>query len=101
MGALQIDLLDTSFAIKASEDDEYLKKLLDYYKRYIEQIQQSGTLENPLQISILAGVMLCDELFKAKNGEVSVKTNFDIVSEKVEKLTLDMIKKIDSVLEND
>lgn len=101
MGALQINLLGTSFALKADEDDAYLEKLLKYYERFTSQIQQSGTLTNPLQISILAGIMISDELFKAKNGEDSAKIDFkalNALNEKVEKLTLDMIEKIDSVL---
>ncbi|MBQ3671047.1 MAG: cell division protein ZapA [Treponema sp.] len=98
MGALQIDLLGTSFALKADEDDEYLEKLLSYYERFTSQIRQSGTLTNPLQISILAGLMISDELFRTKNGEDSAKTDFQSLNEKVEKLTLDMIQKIDSVL---
>lgn len=98
MATLQIDLLGTSFALKADETDEYLGNLLKYYERYTSQIQQSGTLTNPLQVSILAGIMVCDELFKAKNGEDSTKANFDEINEKLERLTLEMINKIDTVL---
>ena len=42
--------------------------------------------------------MISDELFRTKNGEDSAKTDFQSLNEKVEKLTLDMIQKIDSVL---
>ena len=99
MGALKIDLLGTSFTLSADESDEYLENLLKYYERVATQIKDSKTLTNPLQISILAGIMICDEMFKAKNGEDSVKINFKEASEKVEKITLDMIHKLDSVLE--
>ncbi len=66
MGSLQIDMLGTSFSIKASEDDEYLKKLLKYYTQIIDQINKNGRL-TPQQVSILAGIMLCDELYKEKS----------------------------------
>ena len=42
MGTLKIELLGTSFSIKASEDDDYLKKLLGYYKNIVDEIQKSG-----------------------------------------------------------
>ncbi len=40
MGTLKIELLGTSFSIKASEDDDYLKKLLGYYKNIVDEIQK-------------------------------------------------------------
>ena len=58
-----------------------------------------GTLT--IFMHIIAGIMISDELFKAKNGEDSAKIDFkalNALNEKVEKLTLDMIEKIDSVL---
>ena len=67
MGSLQIDVLGASFAIQANEDSAYLKKLLDYYKRIAEQIEESGSLQNSLQVSILTGITLCDELYKEKS----------------------------------
>ena len=67
MGTLKIELLGTSFSIKASEDDDYLKKLLGYYKNIVDEIQKSGMLKSELHISILAGIMLCDELYKKRS----------------------------------
>jgi len=51
MGTLQIDVLGTSFSIKASEDEEYLKKLLGYYKKIVEEIQKSGMMNKEIHIS--------------------------------------------------
>lgn len=108
MGALKIDVFNTSFTIKASEDDSYLEKLLGYYKKIISQIQKSGTLSNPLQISALAGVMLCDELYKekSKNQMISKDTAKNTLENqqkieneaKAERITLEMIEKISKVL---
>lgn len=108
MGSLKIDVFNTSFTIKASEDDSYLEKLLGYYKKILSQIQKSGSLSNPLQISALAGIMLCDELYKEKsknqiiskdsaNSESESKKKIEI-EEKAEKITLEMIEKINKVL---
>ena len=97
MGTLKIELLGTSFSIKASEDDDYLKKLLGYYKNIVDEIQKSGMLKSELHISILAGIMLCDELYKEKSkSTVSQKPSPS--NEKAEKLASEMIKKLDQVL---
>lgn len=100
MGTLQIDLLGTSFSIKATEDDEYLEKLLGYYKKIIDEIQKSGMLKETLHVSILAGIMLCDELYKEKSRK-SLSQDPQALqnsNEKAEKLTAEMIKKLDKAL---
>lgn len=97
MGKLQIDVLGSSFAIEAKEDDSYLKKLLSYYAEMTGQIEKHGNLRNPLQISILSGIMLCDELYreKSKNAQLVAENE---VSADVEKRAEKMIKLLDDVL---
>ena len=103
MGSLKIDVFNSSFTINATEDDAYLQKLLGYYKKIISQIQKSGSLSNPVQISALAGIMLCDELYKEKSklqmiSQNSENSESEIQEKKVEKLTKEMIEKINKAL---
>ena len=106
MGKLQINLLGTSFTIQANEDEEYLRKLLGYYSRIVNDVSQIESIKTPLQTSILAGIMLCDEVYKEKskavamekmqNGQVQVID--DEQSEELERRTIAMIDKINRVL---
>lgn len=116
MGSLKIDVFNTSFTINASEDDAYLQKLLGYYKKIILQIEKSGSLSNPLHISALAGIMLCDELYKEKSKVQMISQNERSESSnnqkaeskkakeeaendrKAEEITKEMIEKINKVL---
>ena len=101
MGELNINLLGTSFAVKSQEDNEYLQKLYNYYKEIIEIIQRSGKEHEPIKISILAGITLVDELYKAKKQYITCDTELKADgtnNAEAEKLTLEMIKKINSVL---
>ena len=92
--------MGTSFSIKATEDDQYLEKLLGYYKKIIEEIQKSGMLKEKLHVSILAGIMLCDELYKEKSKKSLPQgdPHPQASDEKAEKLTAEMIKKLDKAL---
>lgn len=101
MGTLQIDVLGTSFAIQAKEKDEYLETLLKYYKQMVRQVETSADLKDPLKVSILAGIMLCDELYKekVKNQKNPVKPQYSEELQEAERITLKMIKNIDKVLE--
>ena len=100
MGTLQIDVLGKSFAIKANEDSEYLNKLLGYYKRIVTEIEKTGSMSDPLQISILAGITLCDDLYKEKGRNAKFqnaleKNDADIQADKI---TRELIAKIDEAL---
>ena len=107
MGKLQINLLGTSFTIQANEDEEYLNKLLGYYARIVEDVSQIESINPPLHKSILAGRMLCDEVYKEKSNAVEMRKNNpqgqnnqkdNETIEEFERRTIAMIDKINRVL---
>ncbi|HZK19139.1 MAG TPA: cell division protein ZapA [Treponemataceae bacterium] len=99
MAILQIDILGTSFAIQAKEDKVYLNNLLAYYKKMVEQVDSGTNMNDQKKTAILAGIMLCDELYKekSKNQKLSSVINTEELY-RAEKLTLQMIEHIDKVL---
>ncbi|HAK69678.1 MAG TPA: cell division protein ZapA [Treponema sp.] len=101
MGKLQVNMLGTSFTVRAKEDDEYLQKLYSYYKEIIGTISVNKNLSDPVQVSVLAGITLVDELLKAKmqnqSKELSDENESD-AEELASRLTMEMIEKIDEVL---
>jgi len=104
MGKLHINLLGTSFTIQASEDAEYLEKLLGYYERITKDISNINSVKTPLQVSILSGIILCDELYKEKTKNAELKNKEQDYStdaennDEVKRKTLEMIDKINKVL---
>ncbi len=106
MGKLQINLLGTSFTIQANEDEEHLQKLLGYYSRIVNDVSKIDSIKTPLQTSILAGIMLCDEVYKEKSNLVELEKNQSKniqaansqESEELERRTIAMINKINKVL---
>lgn len=99
MGTLQINVLGTSFTINAKEDSDYLKKLLDYYKTIIEQVENAATTQDSIQTAILSGIMLCDELYKEKMRLLKIKKQIDTEAlTEVENITMNIINKIDQIL---
>jgi len=99
MGKLQIDVLGASFKVQAEEDDTYLEKLLSYYKDITDAIRSGSGLVNPVQISILSGITLVDELYKEKQKNAALMKKMETSeSEAAENLALNMIEKLDEVL---
>lgn len=102
MGLLQINVLGSSFAIQAKEDDEYLKKLLSYYNQIIQEIQKSDNLKDAKQTAILAGILLCDELYKEKEKNAKLNkqlsSNENSGSNDINRIAGDLISQIEKVL---
>lgn len=105
MGLLQINVLGSSFALQANEDDEYLKKLLNYYKQIICEIERADNLKDAKKTAILAGILLCDELYKEKEKSAKLKkalSSFEnsqnVNNDDINKITSDLISQIEKVL---
>ncbi len=99
MGRLQIDILGTSFAVQAPEEDAYLKKLFSYYSEIINTLKRSSKIKDNLEISIMAGITLVDELYKEKQKNVSYSKALNNSNDaEANRITADMIQKIDKVL---
>ncbi|MBO4319193.1 MAG: cell division protein ZapA [Treponema sp.] len=97
MGKLQVNLLGASFSVKSSEDDKYLSELLSHYREIVLSLKESRASDDPLQLSILAGISLADELHKEKQRN-STKNSSKADQEEAERLTIQMIEKINKVL---
>ena len=63
---LKVDLLGTTFHIRASEDAAYLRGVLDYLRARVDEVRSEVAAADPLKIAILAGLNLVDELFKER-----------------------------------
>lgn len=104
MGKLRIDVLGTAFTIQANEDSEYLEKLLGYYKQITKDVQNIDSVKTPLQVAILSGIMICDELYKEKQNKIAMENGtyvpmeFSPDNEEIERRTQEMIEKISKVL---
>ena len=106
MGRLKIEMIGTSFTIQANEDNQYLEKLLGYYQRITDDVKRIDSIKSPLQVAILSGIMICDELYKEKQNKIALENGESVAqisensidSDEIQRITLEMIKKIDKVL---
>ncbi|MDR0290473.1 MAG: cell division protein ZapA, partial [Treponema sp.] len=63
---LIINVLGTRFSITAGEDPEYLDEVLAQYRFAVVTTQNISGMKDPLQVAILTGFLLCDEINKMK-----------------------------------
>jgi cell division protein ZapA (FtsZ GTPase activity inhibitor) len=70
---LKVDMLGTSFQIRANEDSAYLRSVLDYLREKVNEVRTEVGAADPLKIALLAGLNLVDELFKEKQKGLGVR----------------------------
>ncbi|MDR2159670.1 MAG: mannose-6-phosphate isomerase, class I [Treponema sp.] len=98
-GNLHLNILGASLSISADEDPAYLEELLNAYEEAIESTKKSTGLKDSLKIAILTGFLLCDELKKKQKG-TPVPAGVTAEDRAAEKLTLDLIARIDDALDH-
>jgi len=101
-GNVQIKLLGTSLTIKTDENPSYMAEIVRYLEKKILDAEKFIRDKDSLKISILAGILLTDELFKTRNRSSStgVLTNeegaeAEILAKKMIEKIEDSLKKID------
>jgi cell division protein ZapA (FtsZ GTPase activity inhibitor) len=94
---LSVQLLGTSFSLKSTENLDYLKEVVAYYEEKVDETRRGVSLQDPLKIALLTGIVLADELIKERSrhsGSLSAPE-----ADEAERITKALIDKIDSILQ--
>jgi len=89
---LCLDILGTSFTITADEDEEYLRKVLTQYRAAVENTKNISGINEPLNVAVLTGFLLCDEINK-------IKQQLEDESIQISERTMNLIAALDRALE--
>ena len=92
----KIRLLGSSFSLKVDEDPRYFEKLIAFIEAKFSEIQEGMSVHDPLRVAILSCILITDELFKEKDKKLNSLS--DKEAAEVERMTLEIIKLIDSTL---
>jgi cell division protein ZapA (FtsZ GTPase activity inhibitor) len=65
---VRIDLLGTVFSIQTDESPEYMDDLVSELRLRISRLSTATRVNDPLKLSILAGIVLLDELRRARSA---------------------------------
>ncbi len=93
---MKIDVLGTSFVIQSDQDPAYLRDVVNFYKSKVMEIQNSVSTPDPLKISILASMLIIDDLFKFKMGQAPANNLEDMEASAI---TQRLIRELDAMIE--
>jgi cell division protein ZapA (FtsZ GTPase activity inhibitor) len=94
--SLAVNILGSSFTIQSNGDLQHLRRVVDYLEKKVEEIQQKyaeSTTQDPVKISLLAGLNVVDEMFRKRGTGGS-----DSEAVELERITERLIDTIDKSL---
>jgi cell division protein ZapA (FtsZ GTPase activity inhibitor) len=94
--SLTVDILGSTFTIQSSGDTQHLQRVVNYLKTKVEEIQEkyaNATTQDPVKISLLAGLNAIDELLRREGVETQPSEVVEL-----EKITERLIDTIDDSL---
>ena len=89
---LKLEVLGASFTITADEDEAYLKTVLSQYNAAVKNTQNISGIKDPLNVAVLTGFMLCDEINK-------IKQQTESESKEARERTMRLISALDKAIE--
>ena len=97
---LEVRVLGTSFIIRSDEDSAYLKRILWYLEKKIEETRRRTPVADPVKIAVLTNFYVIDELLREKsrggrNGTLEGE------SDEMERIALRLISEIDEAIGED
>ena len=102
-GKISFDILGASFSISADENEEYLKKVLEQFNEAVKNTQNISGINEPINVAILTGFLLCDEINKIKQryDEINrIKRQSETEFSEAEQRTFKLIESLESALSN-
>ena len=94
--SLTVNILGSSFTVQSNGDLHHLQRVVDYLEKKVEEIQQKyadSTTQDPVKISLLAGLNVVDELFRGRGVETASDDAVEL-----ERITERLIDRIDKSL---
>jgi cell division protein ZapA len=94
--SLEVNILGSSFTVRSNQDIQHLQRVVGYLENKVQEIQRKyaeNTTQDPVKISLLAGLNVVDELFRTQRGEAA-----DRDGSEAERITERLIDTIDKSL---
>lgn len=97
---LEVRVLGTSFTVRSDEAPAYLKRILWYLEKKIEETRKRTSIADPVKIAVLTNFYVIDELLreKSRGGHSGM---LEGESDEMERIALRLISEIDDAIGED
>ncbi len=72
---IEVSILNQKFLVRTDEDEDYVKEVVGYVNRKIEEIRNNASMVGTLQVALAAALDIADDYLKLKKeiGERSYR----------------------------
>jgi len=82
-GRAEIEILGQRITVRGQGSPEYIRGLAEYLDRMIQTVREQGRVHEPTRLSVLAGLHVVDELFRAREREADLSARVDALVERL------------------
>ncbi len=76
-GRADIEILGQRLIVRGAGTPEYIRDLADYLDARVRTVREQARVYDPLRLSLLAGLHIADELFRARAREAGLIARVD------------------------
>jgi len=82
-GRAEIEILGQRITVRGQGSPEYIRDLAEYLDRMIRTVREQAQVHDPTRLSVLAGLHIVDELFRAREREAGLTARVDGLVERL------------------
>jgi cell division protein ZapA len=82
-GRAEVEILGQRITVRGQGSPEYIRNLADYLDRRIRTVRDQAQVHDPTRLSVLAGLHVVDELFRAREREAGLAAQVDTLLERL------------------
>lgn len=84
-GRAEIEILGQRITVRGRGSPEYIRGLADYLDALIRTVRQEARVHEPTRLSVLAGLHVVDELFRAREREAGLLARVDSLADRLDR----------------
>jgi len=85
-GRADVEILGQRLSVRGRGTPEYIQQLADHLNGRIQTVREQARVFDPLRLSLLAGLHVVDELYRAREGEGAYRVDTQVMA-RVDRLT--------------
>jgi cell division protein ZapA (FtsZ GTPase activity inhibitor) len=85
-GRADVEILGQRLSVRGRGTPEYIHELAEYLNERIETVRDQARVFDPLRLSLLAGLHVADELYRARESESARRVDPQLLA-RVDRMT--------------
>ncbi|MBI2879833.1 MAG: cell division protein ZapA [Candidatus Rokubacteria bacterium] len=76
-GRAEIEILGQRYTVRGEASPDYIRQMAAYLEGKIQELRRGAGVKEPMRLSVLAGLHIVDELFRAREDQDQVAGRVD------------------------